>query len=112
MEQLLNNTPINWVQVTDPITGRIYYAPALSIYPEKGLEGNTDISDINVTNTLITASLIPGFSDTPASIEFTKGDDSTFSISLDITPASSSYAVSSSYSDFALTASYINGGEF
>jgi hypothetical protein len=112
MEQLLNNTPINWVQVTDPTTGRIYYAPAPSIYPEKGLEGNTDISDINVFNTLITASFIRGSSDFPAAIEFTKGDDSTFSISLDITPASSSYAVSSSYSDFALTASYINGGEF
>jgi hypothetical protein len=97
MEQLLNNTPINWVQVTDPTTGRIYYAPASSIYPEKGLEGNTGISDINVTNTLITASLIPGFSDTPAAIEFTKGDDSTFSISLDITPASSSYALTASY---------------
>jgi hypothetical protein len=112
MEQLLNNTPINWVQVTDPKTGRIYYAPSPSIYPEKGLEGNTDISDINVANTLITASLIPGFSKTPAALEFTKGDDSTFSILLDITPASSSYAVTSSYSYFALTASYINGGEF
>jgi hypothetical protein len=112
MEQLLNNIPISWVQVTDPATGRIYYAPASSIYPEKGLEGNTDISEVNITNTLITASLIPGFSDTPAALEFTKGDDSTFSISLDITPVSSSYAVTSSYSYFALTASYINGGEF
>ena len=45
-------------------------------------------------------------------IEFIKGDNSTFSISLDITPISASYAVTSSYSDFALTASYINGGEF
>jgi hypothetical protein len=107
MEQLLNNTPINWVQVTDPKTGRIYYAPAPSIYPEKGLEGNTDISDINVTNTLITASLIPGFSDTPAALEFTKGDDSTFSISLDITPASSSYALTASYVETAQTASYV-----
>jgi hypothetical protein len=107
MEQLLNNTPINWVQVTDPTTGRIYYAPASSIYPEKGLEGNTGISDINVTNTLITASLIPGFSDTPAAIEFTKGDDSTFSISLDITPASSSYALTASYVETAQTASYV-----
>jgi len=107
MEQLLNNTPINWVQVTDPITGRIYYAPASSIYPEKGLEGNTDISDINVTNTLITASLIPSFSDTPAALEFTKGDDSTFSISLDITPASSSYAQTASYVEIAQTASYV-----
>jgi hypothetical protein len=107
MEQLLNNTPINWVQVTDPKTGRIYYAPAPSIYPEKGLEGNTDISDINVTNTLITASLIPGFSDTPSSIEFTKGDNSTFSILLDITPASSSYALTASYVETAQTASYV-----
>ena len=112
MEQLLNNTPINWVQVTDPTTGRIYYAPASSIYPEKGLEENISISDINVTNTLTTASLIRGSADFPAAIEFTKGDDSTFSIFLDITPASASYAVTSSYSDFALTASYINGGDF
>ena len=107
MEQLLNNTPINWVQVTDPITGRIYYAPAPSIYPEKGLEGNTNISDINVTNTLITASLIPGFSDTPSALEFTKGDDSTFSISLDITPSSASYAQTASYALYAVTSSYV-----
>lgn len=111
MEQLLNNTPINWVQVTDPTTGRIYYAAASSIYPKKGLEENIDISDINVSNTLTTASFIRGSSDVPAAIEFIKGDNSTFSISLDITPISASYAQTASYAPayLPLTGGTING---
>jgi hypothetical protein len=118
MEQLLNNTPIQFVQVTDPSTGRVYYAPNSYIYPPKSTGEFTNIEDVNVGNTITSASVFLGTTDFPPYIEFYKGDGSTFTASLNILASTSSYAESasyaltSSYSDYALTASYINGGEF
>ena len=118
MEQLLNNIPIDWVQVTDPSTGRTYYAPNSYVYPPKSTGEFTNIEDVNIGNTITSASVFLGTSDFPPYIEFYKGDGSTFTASLDVFSTSGSYAISSSYaltasySDYALTASYIDGGIF
>jgi hypothetical protein len=108
MEQLLNNTPIDWVQVTDPSTGKVYFAPTSYVYPPKDGGEYTNIEDVNIGNTIISASVFLGTADFLPYIEFYKGDGSTFTASLDVFSTSGSYAISSSY---ALTASYaLNGG--
>ena len=108
MEQLLNNTPIDWVQITDPSTGKIYFAPTSYVYPPKDGGEYTNIEDVNIGNTIISASVFLGTADYTPYIEFYKGDGSTFTASLDVFSTSGSYAISSSY---ALTASYaLNGG--
>lgn len=107
MEQLLNNTPIDWVQVTDPSTGKTYFAPTSYIYPPKSTGEFTNIEDVNIGNTITSASVFLGTTDFPPYIKFYKGDGSTFTASLDVLASTSSYAESSSY---ALTASYIEGG--
>ena len=121
MEPLLNNSPIDWVQVTDPSTGKVYFAPTSYIYPPKSTGEYTNIEDVNIGNTITSASVFLGTSDFPPYIEFYKGDGSTFTASLDVLASTSSYALNAenssyaltaSYSDYALTASYINGGEF
>lgn len=115
MEQLLNNTPIDWVQVTDPSTGKTYFAPTSYIYPPKSTGEFTNIEDVNVGNTITSASVFLGTRDNSPYIEFYKGDGSTFTASLDVLASTSSYALtaeSSSYANYAVTASYINGGTF
>jgi hypothetical protein len=118
MEQLLNNTPIQWVQVTDPSTGRVYYAPDSYVYPFNDSERFTDIEGILVASSSYaatasyalnggtggstdTGSLLTTASFSDPNLEFTKGDRSEFSINL------SSLTVTSSF-----TASYIDGGTF
>jgi hypothetical protein len=111
MEPLLNNTPIQWVQVTDPSTGRVYYAPSSYIYPLKDGGEYTNIEDINVGNTIISASVFLGTADNTPYIEFYKGDGSTFTASLNILSSTASYALNAESSSYALTASYaLNGG--
>jgi hypothetical protein len=111
MEPLLNNTPIDWVQVTDPSTGKVYFAPTSYIYPPKDGGEYTNIEDINVGNTIISASVFLGTADFPPYIEFYKGDGSTFTASLDILSSTASYALNAESSSYALTASYaLNGG--
>jgi hypothetical protein len=108
MEQLLNNTPIDWVQVTDPSTGKVYFAPTSYVYPPKDGGEYTNIEDVNIGNTITSASVFLGTADFSPYIEFYKGDGSTFTASLDVFSTSGSYAISASY---ALTASYaLNGG--
>jgi hypothetical protein len=103
MEQLLNNTPIQWVQVTDPSTGRVYYAPSPYIYPFNDSERFTNIEGILVANasSTDTGSLLTTASFLDPNLEFEKGNGSGFALNL------SSLVVTN-----ALTASYINGGTF
>jgi len=121
MEPLLNNTPIKWVQVTDPSTGRVYYTPDSYVYTFNDNQSFTNLEDINVGNTIISASVFLGTSDFLPYIEFYKGDKSTFTASLDVIVSTASYALnaesasyslSASYVEIAQTSSYINGGEF
>ena len=118
MEQLLNNTPIQWVQVTDPSTGRVYYAPSQYIYTFNDSERFTDIEGILVASASYaltasyalnggsggatnTGSLLTTASFSNPNLEFEKGNGSGFTLNL------SSLTVTSS-----LTASFINGGTF
>ena len=118
MEQLLNNTPIRWVQVTDPSTGRVYYAPDTYIYTFNDNQSFTDLEGILIASASYaltasyalnggtggstdTGSLLTTASFSDPNLEFVKGDRSEFSINL------SSLTVTSSF-----TASYINGGTF
>lgn len=111
MEQILNNTPIDWVQVTDPSTGKVYFAPTSYIYPSKNGGEYTNIEDVNIGNTIISASVFLGTADFPPYIEFYKGDGSTFTASLDVVASTASYALNAESSSYALTASYaLNGG--
>lgn len=112
MEPLLNNTPIDWVQVTDPSTGKVYFAPNSYVYSLKSTGEFINIEDINVGNTITSASVFLGTSDFSPYIEFYKGDGSTFTASLDILASTSSYALNAENALYAYTASYINGGEF
>jgi hypothetical protein len=111
MEQLLNNTPIDWVQVTDPSTGKVYFAPTSYIYPPKSEGEYTNIEDVNIGNAITSASVFLGTADFPPYIEFYKGDGSTFTSSLDIIASTASYALNAESASYALTASYaLNGG--
>ena len=111
MEQLLNNTPIDWVQITDPSTGKIYFAPTSYVYPPKDGGEYTNIEDVNIGNTIISASVFLGTADYTPYIEFYKGDGSTFTASLDVLSSTSSYALNAESASYALTASYaLNGG--
>jgi hypothetical protein len=118
MEQLINNTPIRWVQVTDPSTGRVYYAPDSYIYEFNDNQSFTNLEGISVASASYaltasyalnggtggstnTGSLLTTASFTNPLLEFTKGNGSGFTLNL------SSLTVTSS-----LTASYINGGTF
>jgi hypothetical protein len=103
MEPLLNNTPIQWVQVTDPSTGRVYYAPDSYIYTFNDSERFINIEGILVADasSADTGSLLTTASFTNPLLEFTKGNGSGFALNL------SSLVVTN-----AQTASYINGGTF
>ena len=118
MEQLLNNSPIQWVQVTDPSTGRVYYAPSQYIYTFNDSERFTDVEGILIASASYavtasyalnggtggstnTGSLLTTASFTNPLLEFEKGNGSGFALNL------SSLTVTSS-----LTASYIDGGTF
>jgi hypothetical protein len=111
MEQLLNNTPIDWVQITDPSTGKVYFAPTSYVYPPKDGDEYTNIEDINVGNTITSASVFLGTADFSPYIKFYKGDGSTFTASLDVVASTSSYALNAESASYAVTASYaLNGG--
>jgi hypothetical protein len=116
MEQLLNNKPIDWVQVTDPSTGEISYAPASYVYPFNDNQSFTDLNGINAASASYavtasyalngggstnTGSLLTTASFSNPNLEFEKGNGSGFALNL------SSLTVTSSF-----TASYINGGTF
>jgi hypothetical protein len=116
MEQLINNTPIRWVQVTDPSTGRVYYAPDSYIYTFNDNQSFTDLEGISVASASYaltasyalngggstnTGSLLTTASFTNPLLEFEKGNGSGFALNL------SSLVVTN-----AQTASYINGGTF
>lgn len=112
MENLYNNTDINWVQVIDPSTNYVYYVPTSYLYNPKNGGTYSEIDGVFISNTIINAVVYTGsFSDSPY-IEFYKGDGTSFTQSLNISSASSSFAVSASYADYAVTASYIDGGIF
>lgn len=107
MENLYNNTNINWVQVIDPSTNYVYYVPTSYLYSPKNGGTYSEIDGVFISNTIINAVVFTGsFSDSPY-IEFYKGDGTSFTQSLNISSASSSFAVSASY---AVTASYALNG--
>jgi len=118
MEPLLNNTPIQWVEVTDPSTGKIVYVPSSYAYPPKSGKELTDIEGILVESSSYavtasyalnggtggstdTGSLLTTASFSNPYLEFTKGNGSGFALNL------TSLVVTN-----AQTASYINGGTF
>ena len=118
MEQLLNNTPIQWVQVTDPTTGRVYYAPSQYIYTFNDNQTVIDLEGVLIASSSYavtasyalnggsggstnTGSLLTTASFSNPNLEFEKGNGSGFTLNL------SSLTVTSS-----LTASFINGGTF
>ena len=118
MEQLLNNKPIEWVQVTDPSTGKVSYAPTSYVYPFNDNQSFIDLNGINAASASYaltasyalnggtggstnTGSLLTTASFSNPNLEFEKGNGSGFTLNL------SSLTVTSS-----LTASYINGGTF
>jgi len=110
MEQLLNNTPIDWVQITDPSTGKVYFAPTSYVYSPKDGGEYTNIEDINVGNTITSASVFLGTADFSPYIKFYKGDGSTFTASLDVVASTSSYALNAESASYAVTASYALNG--
>jgi len=115
MEQLLKNQQIPLTRVTDPSTGKEYYSPENIIYDNKNNPGPTTLQGIIVDQANFsisssyaanavptsTGSLIESASFLDPNLIFTKGNDSTFNVSL------ASLTVTN-----ASTASYINGGEF
>ena len=121
MEQLLKNQQIPLTRVTDPSTGKEYYSPENIIYDNKNNSGPTTLQGVIVdqANSAISASyalsasyasnavptstgsLIESASFSDPNLTFTKGDKSTFNVSLDTLTVTN-----------ASTASYINGGEF
>jgi hypothetical protein len=118
MENLYYNSDINWVQVTDPSTGYVYYVPTTYLYDQKNGGTYSQVDGVYISNTIVNAVVYTGsFSDFPY-IEFYKGDGTSFTQSLSISSVSSSfaesasYALSASYSDYAVTSSYIDGGTF
>jgi hypothetical protein len=115
MEQLLNNTPIQWVQVTDPSTGRVYYAPDSYIYTFNDNQSFTNLEGISVASASYaltasyalnggtggstdTGSLLTTASFSNPNLEFIKGNGSGFALNLSsLTTATSSYATTASY---------------
>lgn len=112
MENLYNNTDINWVQVIDPSTNYVYYVPTSYLYNPKNGGTYSAIDGVFISNTIINAVVYTGSFSDPPYIEFYKGDGTSFTQSLNVSSTSSSFAISASYADYAVTASYINGGEF
>jgi hypothetical protein len=110
MEKFLNNQQIPLTRVIDPNTGREYYSPENITYDDKNYSGPTTLQGV-IVDQAISASYAPSTSSTGSLIEsasftdpnliFTKGDKSTFNVSL------STLTVTNAY-----TASYVNGGTF
>ena len=108
MENLYNNTDINWVQVIDPSTNYVYYVPTSYLYNPKNGGTYTEIDGVFISNTIINAVVYTGSFSNPPYIEFYKGDGTSFTQSLNVVSTSGSFAISASY---AVTASYaLNGG--
>ena len=121
MEQLLKNQQIPLTRVIDPTTGREYYSPENIIYDNKNNSGPTTLQGIIVDQANFsisssyalsssyaanavptsTGSLIESASFLDPNLIFTKGNDSSFNVSLATLTVTN-----------ASTASYINGGEF
>jgi hypothetical protein len=116
MEKFLDNTPIPWVKVTDPSTGRIYYSTAAHEYAGDTGPDPTPIENVIVedSNPLIdTGSLLITASFRSPDITFTKGDGSTFDVDIStLTVISASYALTASYAinHAVITSSYICDG--
>jgi len=111
MEKFLENTPIPWVKVTDPSSGKIYYSTATHEYPQRKEPDPTPIENIIVgdSNPLIdTGSFLITASFRSPDITFIKGDRSTFNLNLQsLFVDSASYAATASYVQNAQTASYV-----
>ena len=112
MEQLLKNQQIPLTRVTDPTTGKEYYSPENIIYDDKNNSGPTTLQGVIVDQAISasyasnavptsTGSLIESASFSDPNLTFTKGDKSTFNVSLATLTVTNAY-----------TASYINGGDF
>lgn len=126
MEKFLKNQQIPLTQVIDPSTGQAYYSPQNVVYQDKNNTGVTYLKNVIVDTSISasyaltasyalnsggggsidTGSLLTTASFSNPNLTFTKGNSSTFDVSLlSLVPISASYAVSAS---FASTASFIN----
>ena len=125
MEDILKNQQIPLTRVTDPKTGQVYYSPQATIYNDRTQPITTILKDVIVdqANSSISASyaltasyalnsgggggststgsLLTTASFLSPNLTFTKGDTTTFDVSLATLTVTNAY-----------TASYINGGEF
>jgi len=124
MEKFLENTPIPWVKVTDPSSGKIYYSTATHEYPQRKEPDPTPIQNVIIepqttfgSGSVDTGSLLTNASFLSPDLTFTKGDGSTFDVDIStLTVISASYAATASYfsgsvlnvtsASYALTASY------
>lgn len=107
MENLYNNTNINWVQVIDPSTNYVYYVPTSYVYTPKNGGTYTEIEGVYISNTIIDAIVSTGSFESSPYIIFYKGDGTFFTQSLNVVSTSGSFALSASY---AVTASYALNG--
>ena len=126
MEKLLKNQQIPLTQVIDPNTGQAYYSPQNVVYQDKNNTGVTYLKNVIVDSATSasyaltasyamngggggstnTGSLLTTASFSNPNLTFTKGDGSTFNVSLlSLVPTSASYALSAS---FASTASFLS----
>jgi hypothetical protein len=116
MEKFLENTPIPWVKVTDPSSGKIYYSTATHEYPQRKEPDPTPIENITVgdSNPLIdTGSFVITASFRSPDINFIKGDGSTFDVDMSsLLVNSASFASTASYAinHAVITSSYICDG--
>ena len=130
MEKFLQNTPVPWVKVTDPSTGKTYYSTTNHEYKTRDVPDPISLKNITVGDPPIpldTGSFLITSSFKSPDLNFIKGDGSTFNLNLQslqvdyaftasyvVTSQTASYvlnAVSSSRSvsaSFASTASYVN----
>jgi hypothetical protein len=120
MEKFLENTPIPWVKVTDPSSGKIYYSTATHEYPQRKEPDPTPIQNVIIepqttfgSGSVNTGSLLTDASFLSPDLTFTKGDSSTFDVDMStLTVVSSSFATTSSYAvnHAVITSSYICDG--
>lgn len=102
MEKFLDNTPVPWVKVTDPSTGKVYYSTATHEYADRNGPDPTFLQNVIIEPTgsgaTDTGSLLTSASFRDPDLTFTKGDGSTFNVNIStLTALSASYAVSASY---------------
>ena len=106
MENYQNRVNLNWIQVTNPSTGEVYYTPVGENISLQNVTASSATSASYASNVQLTGSSLITSSFRTPDITFTKGDGSTFNLNLSSLQVN--YASSSLSSSYALTSSYVN----